>query len=535
MPLQMQLPVSVIESDDPVLSLFPHRFDFLYAPIPAPGDHPLWQTESRYPLSDRMVLQNDILYGVRFGKTTNYVLIDIDKESPYHPAQDPFAVSHIIDALEPLGLVRGLMCQSSYSKGLHLYFPWLGTALKSWEVGRAVTALLGAAGFKVASGILEVFPNPRTYHAGSKPSLYSGHRLPLQDGFYLLNESFQALLTNKDLFANAWRTAATQNDIDEPQLKTVLRQYQHKRYCITEKAEKFLNDLNTEIEKGWTDYHQTNDLLGRITMRSYIFGHVLYAEESLTGEALIKDIIQIATELPGYQDYCRHQEEIEQRAKDWVRCIEASAYYPYGTRAKSPISPSTWHQDQSLRAKERIRKAIAHLLEEERFPATAGQRFKVITQEFKISGSTLYKYRDLWHPEYIQPIDSPPDPPAEKSVPVGQGRFEPASPTRYTNLLGQESCNTLPQAELKGEDLDSERCNIADLVSPDLEQLKLQIQEAIAISRAANVSKTQQGLQHRHQQAQVAYVDRLRSWLVSGDPILEKEALQVLRSMDLAP
>lgn len=41
----------------------------------------------------------------------------------------------------------------------------------------------------------------------------------------------------------------------------------------------------------------------RIAMRSYIFGHVLYAEAPLTGTALVEDIARIARSLPGYADW----------------------------------------------------------------------------------------------------------------------------------------------------------------------------------------------------------------------------------------
>ncbi|NJN32026.1 MAG: hypothetical protein HC824_17595, partial [Synechococcales cyanobacterium RM1_1_8] len=36
------------------LSLFAHRFDYIFAPYPQPGQKPDWRTESRHPLSDRI-------------------------------------------------------------------------------------------------------------------------------------------------------------------------------------------------------------------------------------------------------------------------------------------------------------------------------------------------------------------------------------------------------------------------------------------------------------------------------------------------
>ncbi|MBD2465197.1 hypothetical protein H6G89_29750, partial [Oscillatoria sp. FACHB-1407] len=38
---------SVREWNDTFLELFPHRFDYIFAPHAAPGETPTWQTESR--------------------------------------------------------------------------------------------------------------------------------------------------------------------------------------------------------------------------------------------------------------------------------------------------------------------------------------------------------------------------------------------------------------------------------------------------------------------------------------------------------
>lgn len=58
-------------------------------------------------------------------------------------------------ALEPLGLVQPVICTSSYSRGLHLYFPF-DTEQKTWAIALAVSTLLENAGFKLTPGQLEV-------------------------------------------------------------------------------------------------------------------------------------------------------------------------------------------------------------------------------------------------------------------------------------------------------------------------------------------------------------------------------------------
>ena len=94
----LQRPTFVQELEDRFLALWPHRFDYLYAPHPAPGTTPQWQTETRHPLSDRLINQGTYLYGVRCGSLTQYAMLDIDSGSPYHPRRDPLGIARILPA-----------------------------------------------------------------------------------------------------------------------------------------------------------------------------------------------------------------------------------------------------------------------------------------------------------------------------------------------------------------------------------------------------------------------------------------------------
>jgi hypothetical protein len=413
----------ICEPNDPFLSLFPHRFDYIYAPHSQPGSSPEWQTERRHPLSDRLIQQGRDLYGVRFGSQTQYCLLDIDTGSPYHPQSDPLAIGRMIAALEAIGLVKYLACTSSYSGGLHLYFPF-APAQSSWKLASVVAALLESAGFLLKPGQLELFPNPKPYNADHLPTLFNAHRLPLQSGSYLLNQDFQPIWSDRQRWVQQWQWVQSHNLIDRQALQKRLKQIQRRRCQLSGKADKFLNDLNAEIELGWTDFGQTNRLLGRIAMRTYIFHSVLTGNEPLSGQALVAEIVQIARSLPGYRDWCRHQHEIEHRATEWARCVENSHYYPFGKRTaitQEPVEDSSqrstrlkitaettasidqlpsWNQQQSEGARERIRNAIADLLEKEVFPATATARFRLLTQ-YGIGGGSLYRHCDLWHPQHL--------------------------------------------------------------------------------------------------------------------------------------
>jgi len=463
-----------VETEDAFLSLFPHRYDFIYADYPDPGKKPNWKTESRYPLPDRLLQQAEGLFGVRFGKQTRYCLVDIDITSAYHPQQDAFAISNLVAALEPLGLVHYIVCTSSCSNGIHLYFPFQ-QAQNSWEVGVAVATSLEKAGFKLAAGQLEIFPNLRPYIPGSRPGLFQAHRLPMQPESYLLNQDFQPIWSSQASFVQQWHFAQSRNLLNLRRFKQLV-QSQQKFRQVSGKAEKFLADLNAELEAGWTGSGQTNYLLGRIALRTYVFHHVLFGGHPLTGQALVEQIVTLARSLPGYREWCRHQHEIVERATEWARCIEGSHYFPYGCRRSAAANETetlaeisdgidvtkatlTWNQQQAESARDRIRQAIAHLLETNTLPAATTARFRALTQ-FGIGGSALYRHRDLWHPEYLiennsmEPVESvefvefvenPPVPPEYLSNPVPSDSARGASDvSSFTSLFPLIGGNALP-------------------------------------------------------------------------------------------
>lgn len=454
---------SPLSTANPFLALFLHRWDFLYAEHPEPGEQPDWRIESRFPLSDRLIQQGAHLYGVRFGANTKYVLLTIDQGSDHHPNRDPFSIDRILAALEPLGLVRSLICTSDASGRLQVYFPFM-EALPSWEIASAVTTLLTHADFWVKPGQLEVLPNARPFVKSGKPLLFEGHRLPLQGQSYLLNGDLEPIFSNHHRFIEQWSISATQNTVDTTLLNRILQSVRRFQYPLSAKANKFLNDLNAEIEPGWAGPGQTNYLLGRITMRAYIFGHVLYADEPLAGQALIDNIVKTARALPGYQAWCGHQADIESRAADWARSVEESHYYPYRVgkpQQKRAVSEqphlvsddllTTWNQWQSNHARQRIASAIGELLEHNTFPLKAGERAAALIA-FGISKATLYRHQDLWHPEHLwktPPSDSP-----QLNALTALDCVEGASgAVQPLTLLGETGCTSPQDKGLRDSDL----------------------------------------------------------------------------------
>ena len=538
------------ETLDGFLNIWNHRHDYIHAPHPDPGEKPNWQTESRHPVSDRIITQGANLYGVRPGPETTYSLLDIDQGSPYHPRRDPFAIERIYEALEPLGLLSHIPLTSSHSGGLHIYSP-LGASFPSWQIGLVVTTLLENKGFKVTPGWLEVFPNRKPFAADGSYSLFNAHRLPLQQGSYLLNDDFQPISSSQTVFVRYWNQANAHNDISIKVLERVIRQTQRKAYKVTGKAQKFLNDLFAEIEPGWTGSGQTNHILGRIAMRSYIFGHVLSGEAPLTGKALAEDIARVARALPGFKEYCGHQQDLDQRAKHYARAIERSPrYYPYASgKLVKPKTGLTENQRRELEAREHIRLATLELSEQGNLPDGITARFLLLCA-CHISGDTLYKNKDLWHPKHISEEQKQALlVKTEAACAVGASASEEGTsllgPTVRNEPTDNGSSDSLsPENEQKQVSARNEPTDAA--LSPveaskevqtvershPPEQLALNIQWALQVARSKQRSQTQENQQRyrqeKRQRSQAEYVAELQQWMDSGDPILMAEARQQL-------
>ena len=540
----------VPETLDGFLNIWDHRHDYIHAPHPDPGEKPDWKTESRHPVSDRILIQGAELYGVRPGPETTYSLLDIDQGSPYHPRRDPFAIERIYEALEPLGLLSHIPLTSSHSGGLHIYSP-LGSSFPSWQIGLVITTLLENKGFKVIPGWLEVFPNRKPFAADGSYSLFNAHRLPIQQGSYLLNDDLQPISGSQTVFVHHWNQAKAHNDISTKVLERTIRQAQRKAYKVTGKAQKFLNDLFAEIEPGWTGSGQTNHILGRITMRSYIFGHLLGAEAPLTGKALAEDIASVARALPGFKDYCGHQHDLDQRAKEYARAIEKSSrYYPYTSgKVVKPKTGLTENQRRELEAREHIRLATLELGEQGNLPSGITARFLLLCA-YQISGDTLYKNKDLWHPNYIsEEQEQALLVKTEAACAGGAAASEEGTSLLHPTVRNKPDDNGSSDSVLL--ESDQKQVSARNLPSdaalspveatqetqaiertPPPEQLALNIQWALQVARSKQRAQSEENQQlyrqEKRRRSQAEYVARLQQWVDSGDPILMAEARQQL-------
>ncbi|MEO1619675.1 MAG: hypothetical protein AAFU53_01440 [Cyanobacteria bacterium J06632_3] len=272
-------------------------------------------------------------------------------------------------------------------------------------------------------------------------------------------------------------------------------------------------------------------------MRSYIFHHVLHGGEPIIGAELVKDIIETAKALPGYEIWCQHQYEIEHRATEWASCIESSHYFAYGeqfgkykgtnqTGDKTKPEGPTWNQQQAQKTKDKIRQAVAQLTENGQLPEQATARFKAL-QTFGIGGGSLYRYKELWHPQHQNQQKSQPE---EKSE---SGQFDCVGDASNchssTSLLPQLGGNT-PQdkdpsvlvAQQSEKDGGNSKRAAIEKIRHELSQAQERGQEA-----AQQPQIGQQAI--LSQQARTAKLQQMAYWLTLEDPILMAEALAWLQ------
>lgn len=402
---------------------FNHPWGFIYAPA-IRFEKPHWQTETRYPLQPRNLwqqYQNPYSFlGLRFGKNTRYFAIDLDINSPKHPAHDPTAYKSVLAALEEIGLCKPVAVISSDSGGIHVYY-FFSEELPTFPLACACFDALTDAGFEIKQGELEIFPNFKAWTA--LPSNYNALRLPLQAGSFMLDESMEPYTNDLDSFLDAadWSAAGQ----DYLTLKLALKaasKRQQKLYkpANSIKAELWRIDLKQRIAGGWTDYGQTNSLLKDIACYGIVF-------KALADEALVEYIVETATTSQGFREYCRHQHNIEQRAREWAYCC-MGFYTPYpsipnrkncyrkqfGLDAAAnnivDFPQPNLNNELQLKTQERIRNIVAHQELAGELPLTPALRATAIIATSKqlygvgVSKTTLHKpeYLGLWHPRNYQ-------------------------------------------------------------------------------------------------------------------------------------
>ena len=411
--------------------LFHIGFNFITADnIPQPN----WRTNRKYPLTkgEFLKLYTDYLslLGVSFGDTTRYAMIDIDIDSPYHPNNDSQAYARLLLTLEQIELVYPVPIRSSHSGGIHIYY-FFPRAIPTFRIAALIRVTLINAKFPIKNGQIEIFPNTKAYSADKqKPSYYKAHRLPLQpdSGACLLDGLGEELICFANLtdegklgaFLAQAEKSAQSNDLNWIEskfewayelFKKYIAKYQHHSSSYSEVAQEWKENLELTIDIGWTDYHQTNEILPLFICYGIVFEGLEDKQE------LFSWVHQKIITTKGYHEYCRHHREIERKIRDWINSTIDNQYYikycgfpprcgitPHQLVAR--INPNTaqinlHNQNLIERTKQRLNDILAAL---EELPQQIGERLLIIQAKCRelfgegISRNTLYKkdYKKIW-------------------------------------------------------------------------------------------------------------------------------------------
>ncbi|MEM9536438.1 MAG: hypothetical protein AAF268_11610 [Cyanobacteria bacterium P01_A01_bin.3] len=382
-------------------------WDFIEAPIPQRTQRPAWNRITQYPLVPGLLLERwestKTVVGTSFGDRTSYCLVDIDRDSQYHPYSNEAGFNQVLGTLETVGLTRPLIVRSSASEGLHVYYP-LPAPVSTWKLANLLANTCQQTQLTVRGGQLELFPNVKAWvPSGSGFSHYQAHRLPLQQGSVLLDSDLLPDGADLTRFMFRWHGCAEGQAFDQLTEALATTKAKSHRKRGSQKAQQYRRDLQSTIERGWTGPTQTNDLLSRIARLGYIFLHK-------SGKALVEYMVSVAQQLPGYEAFCRHQHQLLKRCREWARAIEKSpTYFPYREQdkpsdlAKRPLKVPP-NPERKTNALSRLKQIVECLEANGTLEPHITPRAKQLAAQ-GFSQETLYKdeYKSLWHPKHYQP------------------------------------------------------------------------------------------------------------------------------------
>ena len=360
------------------------------------------------------------------GSVVNYCLIDLDSLGNVHPAEYPETFQKLLDTFEESGLVSPVLVQSSYSKGLHIYFA-LSEAVNTFNLACLIKRVVERAGIKAEDGHLELFPNCKFYNRNQVTN-YKAHRLPLQpnSGSLLLNDELEPISDNFLDFIAYMDFSANKNIVDEEFREKLLMA----RESVNKKRFGFFNvrnkskiaewkaDLEFSIKLGWTGAGQTNELLRIIATYGVVF-------LGLEGDNLYQYVLATVLNAEGYTEYCNHHDNIERRCRE--RALNAEKYYwKLGSTPKREIA---WkdafnetrsgvvngNENTKLNTIQRLKAVLSEIKKAKIFvPATKTAFLKFLSKKsleifkvgFSFSTLTQEAYEALWLPVLTLVIES---------------------------------------------------------------------------------------------------------------------------------
>jgi hypothetical protein len=499
-----------------------NAWQFLQASVPKARQKPDWKAVTAYPIARRLAHRGKLI-AIRPKTYTRFLGIDLDALSRYHPKQNPYAIPQLQQALEErLGLVTCIPLRSSDSRGLHLWY-WFKDEQNAYRLAEAVAIVLKEAGFILQAGHLETFPNRKAWINSDNPddwSQYHAIRLPLlEPGSYLLDAHndydplLHPLLDQQQEFLRLIEHCQRRNDLTSERIDAILATQPKPFKKVSVSGNQYLTDLLDKVRDGWDGHGQTNQLLFDVTRLIRIFGHLLHGTDPYwETERLTHAIHDYILTLPGREQFCGHNHELDKLAQDWAKWVQTSKYKPY-RYGKTPLEtepppetalPPTHNQKLQQSARERITGVIAELLNQNRLPTTITARIEAL-ESFGIQRGTLYRHRDLWHPENL--LDSP----------------DPSSSNEFTPVLEVEPMQTRLKLN-QGEEftpIAAKKLEPRSAAPPEQAPEIKELGGSGGISTASSLSLSKNVLNEKKRSAQE---EQMQRWLVSGDPILEAEA-----------
>lgn len=248
---------------------------------------------------------NQMYLGIRPECLTTWAVIDIDAKgrfSRYHPAsEDGEGIEPVLDAMKGVGLVEPLIFLSSFSGGIHLWYP-LGQAIRTCELAKIIENAVLAAGLEVRDGILELRPNRK-----SNDSSYKLIRAPLTGEGNRLWADGLGYVEELQVLSIFWKRAQEKNRVKltSPRLTNSVHSPSNTRGPVKSKGK--LNAAKERLCEGFTGPGQTQSL------KLMALQVARFSEGISEIYALRERVCELLENAPGFTKHCGHQAEILRR------------------------------------------------------------------------------------------------------------------------------------------------------------------------------------------------------------------------------
>ncbi|HEY9757689.1 MAG TPA: hypothetical protein V6C97_21145 [Oculatellaceae cyanobacterium] len=416
---------SVLSHQKAFLSLFPNRSRSILRPAGCEE----WTTLSRHhQLSDDEILAavaatTDTIWGCRSRAQTRFAVLDIDAGSLYH---NELSLLRLRQVLASVGLKKTKLYRSSDSGGWHLYC-FFDSWVDSAQVQQSLSAWLINQSFLLALSQLEVFPQPVT-----PKSLGHGLRLPLQRGFAWLTDSADLEVRREDMTAENAVLRFVEDMLDAS--NDWSRAHALIQANLTKQAaSKHAPQIENKEEDGFSDFFSRSGLIPEVYQKGEKYWFEGLSAFGQRHEAILAVghylWYRAGAPLPGVRNAERREEAIKQwletkhngfsqtinrgrwrpieedtrRACHWEnKAPRVIVHEPYklterlvdrlvAAPALTPERCQKANERREQEAREKIRQALAVLLEEGRRPTVKGLA--------RLSGchrDTVRKHADIW-------------------------------------------------------------------------------------------------------------------------------------------